>query len=199
VTQEKLQRGTIEFDEAIFDICEYYCASEDAILGLIRAVESTLQKLLAEQAVWFEDEKAEMTNLIKSFSEDEAKERDLRGRLFVMSHLWGAKIRAEASLEHFGYCLFHEQGLDRCIESYGLVLRHEVIGDEWVDTRKHEELAKLLVTTVQDTGLKFEWNGDINRVIELPVSKGGCAYMSVVKMSTSMMKRTRKVMKSEEG
>ena len=109
-----------------------------------------------------------MKNLIKAFRVLESKNVISRADFSCCSRCGNGEIRAEAETEHIGYCYFHEQDLTACIEGSGLCLRHGVVGPDWADVKKRENLAKLLVNTMEEACLKVEWNGNINKVIDLP-------------------------------
>ena len=166
--QIMLQRGSVDFEELVEYLRDSYPVEEDDVTDITSLAESVLYKLISEQAEWPKDEMEDMRKLISAFRALERKGVVSRASYSCCSRCGNGEIRAEALSQHVGYCYFHEQDLDACIERRGLVLRHGVIGDDFEDLKKRTEIARILVQTMEEAGLKVIWNQDPEKVIELP-------------------------------
>lgn len=164
-----LQRGYTAFDDYfISDLCDMYSVEDDGIPATTDLAEFELQRLLAEQAGWPEDELEDMKKLRKAFGALERRGMISRANFSCCQRCGNGEIRGEASSQHLGYCYFHEQDLDACIEGRGLVLRHGVIKPEFPSPEERGDMATLIVQAMEEVGLEVEWNGDVGKVIVLP-------------------------------
>ncbi|KAL5349606.1 hypothetical protein ACLOAV_005901 [Pseudogymnoascus australis] len=168
LARSMLQRGSVDFEGVMESLPDYFGAGEDSIPGVTDIAESVLRVLISEQTQWPEDEMADMKMLKEAFKTLEWKGVISRTDYSCCSRCGNGEIKGDASTYHVGYCYFHEQDLDGCIEGYGLVLRHGVIGDDIEDLGKRVENAKIIVEAMKDAGLQTEWNEDAGRAIRLP-------------------------------
>jgi hypothetical protein len=166
--QTMLQCGYVDFEDLIERLRDCYELEEEGIPGITDLPESVLQKLTSEQAEWQEDEMVDMKMLLRAFKSLEQKGVISRANFSCCSRCGNAEIRGEASSHHVGYCYFHEQDLDACVEYRGLVLRHGVIGDDFADQTKRVEMASIIVQAMKEVGLTVEWNRDPEKVVDLP-------------------------------
>jgi hypothetical protein len=168
VAKTVLQRGGEDFDDLIEYLRDSYEVKEDGASGLTDLAEYVLQQLILEQSEWPDDELDDMKKLTRAFRALERKGVVSRACFSCCSRCGNGEIRAEASSGDVGYCYFHEQDVDSCIQDRGLVLRHGVIGDNYTDMEKRAANARVLVQTMEEVGLPVEWNQDPERVVELP-------------------------------
>jgi hypothetical protein len=116
-----LQRGSVDFESLMESLTDHFEAGEDAIPGITDVAESVLRELMSEQAQWPEDEMTDMKMLQSAFEVLEQKGVISRANYSCCSRCGNGEIRGDASSHHVGYCYFHEQDLDGCIEDGGLV------------------------------------------------------------------------------
>ncbi|KAL5352836.1 hypothetical protein ACLOAV_002784 [Pseudogymnoascus australis] len=167
LARSMLQRGSVDFEDLIETVTDHFEAGEDAMPGITDVAESVLRELISQQAQWPEDEMADMKMLMEAFEVLEQKGVISRANFSCCSRCGNGEIHGEASSHHVGYCYFHEQDLDRCIEDGRLDLRHGVIGDDFADLEKRAEIARKIIETMEDVGLATEWNEDPETVIHL--------------------------------
>lgn len=76
------------------------------------------------------------------------------------------KVHLKAGVKPVGYCFYHTQDLERAIdpEIRNLFLAFDDIGQ---DDEKAVWVGKKIVTTLNENGLKTEWNGTIDQRIEI--------------------------------
>lgn len=168
LARSMLQRGSVDFESLIEIVTDHFEAGEDTIPGITDVSESVLRELISEQAQWQEEEMADMKMLMEAFEILEQKGVISRANFSCCSRCGNGEIHGEASSHHVGYCYFHEQDLDRCIEDGRLDLRHGVVGDDSDDLEKRAEIARKIIETMKDVGLATEWNEDPEKVIHLP-------------------------------
>ncbi|KAH8704107.1 hypothetical protein BGW36DRAFT_370602 [Talaromyces proteolyticus] len=165
-----LQRGYSSLENIIEDLHDYFSldADNNPNPSIGRFAEYLLHDRLQEQAGWLDDEQADMEKLIEAYKTLEKEGIVARANFTCCGTCGNAEIGGEAENGQVGYCYFHEQDTDRCIEWGGLCLRYGVIGDDYNDKEKRMAMGNRVAKVLEDSGLEVEWDRNPERVIDLP-------------------------------